>query len=231
MGQTGRPGRRPGSDLMAERVPPGRAGRLWLRGRLEATRRSADLLDHKRQLMRRELNGLASTRDATELAWKSACSEAENWGRRATALGGADDVALASRTVAGRATVEVAWRNTMGVVHPDEPRCVPAELAPADAAAANAGVAPAAAAYRRAIEAAAAFGASSSSFRIVQAELIATERRLRAIQRHRIPELEGALHRLDLRLDELEREERVVTRWAKRRRVDLTDASGASTPI
>ena len=79
---------------MPERVPPGRAGRLWLRARLVATKRSADLLDHKRQLMRSELTRLASTRDEAGLAWKNACSEAERWGLRATTLGGALGVSL-----------------------------------------------------------------------------------------------------------------------------------------
>jgi V/A-type H+-transporting ATPase subunit D len=210
---------------MPERVPPGRAGRLWLRARLDATKRSADLLDHKRQLMQRELTRLASTRDGAEVAWKNACTDAERWGLRATALGGALDVALTATAVAGQANVEVLWRNTMGVIHPDEPHYFPAVLPPADAAAGNAAVAVAAAAYRRALETAATYGAADVSFSIVQTELRATERRLRAIERHRVPALEDALRRLELRLDELEREERVVTRWAKGRREQELAAS------
>jgi len=39
---------------MPERVPPGRAGRLWLLGRVASARRSVELLDRKRKLLQRE---------------------------------------------------------------------------------------------------------------------------------------------------------------------------------
>ncbi|HUI04790.1 MAG TPA: V-type ATP synthase subunit D [Acidimicrobiales bacterium] len=202
---------------MAEAVPPGRAGRLWLRRRLASARRSLDLLDRKRQLLRRELADLAPRRRQAAEDWAGACLEAERWGVRATVLGGAADVALAAAGVEGRAAVDVPWDNTMGVLHPAGPRCRLPVLSPAEAAAGNAAVAPAAAAYRRALDAAAAHGALERSFHLIDAELRATERRRRAIERHRLPALEDALARLELRLDELEREERVVGHWAQRR--------------
>jgi vacuolar-type H+-ATPase subunit D/Vma8 len=136
------------------------------------------------------------------------------------ALGGASDVATAAAVVAGRARVDLAWRNTMGVRHPDVSRNEPAVLPSLDAAAANAAVAPAAAAYRGALEAAVAHAAVDMSLRVVDVELRATERRQRAIERHRLPDLEEALARLELRLDEFERDERVVARWAQRRRLE-----------
>jgi len=203
---------------MPEQVPPGRAGRLWLRGRLAFATRSVELLDRKRQLLRHEQLHLASLREETQRRWVAAYAEAERWGLRATVLGGASDVALTAATVAGRATVEVPWRNTMGVLHPDNPHCTLPTLEATEAAAANPAVAPAAAAYRQALEAAVAHGAADTSYRVLDAELHATERRLRAIERHRVPALEDALRRLELRLDELEREDRVVTRWAVRHR-------------
>lgn len=203
---------------MAEPVPPGRAGRLWLLRRLASARRSLELLDRKRQLLQRELLLLADRCDETERQWARACAEAERWGLRAVALGGAADMALAAAAVAGRTRVEVPWHSTMGVRHPGDPRCAPAVLSPGDAAAANAAVGPAAAAYRQAIAAAAAHAAAATSLRVLDAELQATRRRHRAIERHRLPALEEALRRLELRLDELEREERVVTRWAQQRR-------------
>jgi V/A-type H+-transporting ATPase subunit D len=211
---------------MPERVPPGRAGRLWLRDRLETTTRSAELLDHKRQLMRRELAILESTRIETEAAFKTAFRSADRWGLRATALGGAADVALAAAAVVGRTRVEVTWRNTMGVVYPVEPRCTPAVLAPLDAAGANAATAQAAALYRAALEAALRHGVADTACRALRGELLATERRLRAIQHFRIPALEDDLRRLELQLDEIEREERVVTRWAKQRRDEQRAAPG-----
>jgi len=205
-------------SAVAELIPPGRAGRLWLLGRLASARRSLELLDRKRQLLLREHDRLAAVRAENRRLWTVSCAEAERWGLRATALGGASDVFLAAAAVAGRATVEVTWRNTMGVRHPGTPTATFVALPPASAAAPNAAVAPAAAAYRRALEAALAHAETDASWRLIDAELRANDRRLRAIERHRLPALEDALRRLQLRLDELEQQERVVTRWAQRRR-------------
>jgi len=177
-----------------------------------------ELLDRKRQLLLREQRRLATRCAETERQWATACTEAERWGLRAIALGGASDVASSAAGVGGRADIEVPWRNTMGVRHPGDPRCTLPVLAPAQAAVGNAAIAPAAEAYRHALEAAVAHGATAMSLRVIDAELHSTERRQRAIQRHRIPTLEDTLHQLELHLDELEREERVVTRWAQRRR-------------
>ena len=210
-----------------EQVPPGRAGRLWLRGRLAAARRSMELLDRKRQLLRRDRERLAILREETYRRWVASCKEAETWGLRAAMLGGSADVMLSSATVAGRARVEVTWRNTMGVRHPEDPRCELPALGPADSAASNAAVAPAAASYRRALEAGVARAVADTSFAVLDAELHATERRLRAIERRRVPLLEDGLRRLELHLDELEREERVVTRWAQHRLQGELGGSGS----
>ncbi len=203
---------------MPEQVPPGRAGRLWLRDRLASARRSMELLDRKRQLLRREQSRLAELREETRRNWVTSCAEAETWGLRAALLGGSSEVVSTGATVAGKARVEIAWRNTMGVRHPEDPHCNLPELGPSEAAAANAAVAPAAASYRRALEAGVAYAVADVSFAVLDEELRATERRHRAIERRRVPSLEEALRRLELRLDEIEREERVVTRWAQRRR-------------
>lgn len=208
---------------MAEHVPPGRAGRLWLLGRLASAQRAVELLDRKRQLLRREHQKCATLRDETRQRWTTACAEAERWGLRAIVLSGTSEVALSAAAVAGRADVAVPWRNTMGVHHPGQPRCTSPTLAPAEAAAANAAISPAAASYRRALEAAVAHAAADSSWRCLGAELEGTSRRLRAIERHRLPALRGTLARLELGLEELEREERVVTRRAQRRRRALRD--------
>ena len=143
--------------VVAEPVPPGRAGRLWLRRRLASTRRSVALLDRKRQLLLHELGQLAAARNETRQRWVSSCTEAERWGMRATALGGVDDVRvppLRLRPRRGRRTMA----QYHGVWHPDEPRCSLPVLSPAGGAAANAAVAPAAASYRKALEAAVARG-------------------------------------------------------------------------
>ena len=136
---------------------------------------------------------------------------------RAGVLGGSFEMALVGGAVAGRARVTIVRRNTMGVLHPDDAVCEMPELSPSEAAAANAAIGPAAEAHRHALQAAVALAVVRDALRLVEAELEATQRRLRGIERHRVPALEGALHALSLRLDELEREERVVSRWAERR--------------
>jgi V/A-type H+-transporting ATPase subunit D len=176
-----------------------------------------ELLDRKRQLLQRELDRLAERREETRRAWIAACEEAERWALRAAVLGGSTAMTHAASPVAGQGTVAVPWRNTMGVSHPDDPHCTLPLLGATAAAAGNSAIAPAAAAFRRALEAGVAHSAADSSFVLLDRELSATRRRLRAIERHRVPVLEEALGRLELRLDELEREERVVTRWAQRR--------------
>lgn len=203
---------------MPSLVPPGRAGRLWLLARLASARRSAELLDQKRRLIRNELERLEARHRGAAEEFDHAYRMAATWGRRAMLLGGAADVAHAATPLIGQASVEVPWESTMGVMFPGEPRCWTPSMPPLDAAASNAAVAPAASAYRDALESGVRTAAAESALRLVRSELAETERRLRAIEHHRIPTLERNLHDLDIRLDEIEREERVITRWATQRR-------------
>lgn len=206
---------------MAEPAPPGRAGRLWLLGRLTSAQRSLELLDRKQQLLQRELLGLAARHEEARRLWDETCAEAERWGLRAAVLGGDDDLAMTAGAVAGGGRVELAWSNTMGVRHPGDVRYEPAALPPLEAAAANGATGPAADAYAAALAAAVAYAALDRSLQVLGAELAATRRRRRAIERRRIPALEEALAQLLQRLDELERGEQVVAHWtATRRRPD-----------
>jgi len=200
-----------------ETPPPGRAGRLWLLGRVNATRRSIELLDRKRQLLRAAMSTLGDRRAQAAARWQAACAETERWGLRADALGGASAVGRAGASVAGTARVDIPWRNTMGVVHPELPNCDLPLIDPIESAAVSGAVGPAAAAAREALAAGADYGSAEEAHRLLAVELAATERRHRALERHRLPALEEALSRLELRLEELEREERVVARWAQRR--------------
>jgi V/A-type H+/Na+-transporting ATPase subunit D len=202
---------------MAERVPPGRAGRLWLQGRLAAARRSQELLERKRRLLRREQERLSERCRDSAAAWAASCPEAEQWAGRAALLGGTAELELVSSGWAGRARVEVTWRDVMGVRVPDEVLVQPAEPTPIEAAAANSAVGPAAAYHRRALVAAVDHAAAQRALAAVEGELQATQQRLRAIEHRRLPVLEEALRQLELRLDEVEREERVVSRWAQHR--------------
>ena len=58
---------------------------------------------------------------------------------------------------------------------------------------------------------------AETAYQVVHRELKATERHQRAIERIRVPRLESELATLVLRLDELERQERMVSRWASLR--------------
>jgi V/A-type H+-transporting ATPase subunit D len=190
---------------------------LWLLDRIDAAQRGRDLLDRKRQLLRRQFDQLALLAEERRQTLTAACVEAEIWGLRAALLGGSAETALVAGAVAGQARVTVTWRNTMGAQHPDEARCELAELAPRELAAANAALGPAAAAYRRALALAVEVAVAETARQKIGDELQATQRRLRGIERHRVPALQDALRTLELQLEELEREERVVTRWARSR--------------
>ncbi|MGA2393496.1 MAG: V-type ATP synthase subunit D [Candidatus Lustribacter sp.] len=201
-----------------ERVPAGRAGRLWLIDRLAAAQRGAELLDRKRQLLRRDRDRLRLLAERRRSELEAAFADAEQWALRAALLGGAAELALVARSVADRAEVTVTWQNTMGAVHPGDARCRLPVLAPIDGAASNAALAPTAAAYRRVLDLAAGVAVAESARDLVAAELAATQRRLRAIAHHRVPALGAALQQLEQQLDEHEREDRVIERWARRRR-------------
>lgn len=203
---------------MAEQLPPGRAGRLWLLGRLRAAQRAIDLLERKRELLRRAEAEMSARQEETRRVWQQASRAAEVWALRSGMLGGARDVHLAAALVPATATVEVTPSTTVGVRYPGDARCRLAEPPPAARAAANAALEPGVVAHRVALEAAAASAVAERAWHTVDAELRATERRLRAIQRRRVPALEDALHGLELQLDELERAELLTSRWALQHR-------------
>ena len=196
---------------MALRPPPGRAGRLWLLHRIDSGRRGGEVLDQKRQALLREEARLRGEAARAEAEWRERAAEAAAWLRRAAVLGGERALGLACFYAGGSAEVELVWLNTLGVSHPAEARLSPGEeRAPFLGTQA---LVPAAEAHRRALESAARLGAVSASHRRVAAELALTARRLRTIERRWLPEHEGALHELALRLDEEEREELARVRW------------------
>ena len=212
---------------MAEAAPQSRAGRLWLISRIATARRGAELLDRKRQLLQREKSRLALEQEDTRRRFEDAFAVAERWSARSAVLGGQSDLLLASRVLPERAVVDVTWRNSMGVLHPDSSECSFPAFAPLQAAAFNAALFPTAQAYREALDAAVARAVADHAFRRVDAELSATKRRVRAIERYRLPALEDALRRVEQRLDEVDREERVVARWARARQQRLSGQEAA----
>jgi V/A-type H+-transporting ATPase subunit D len=199
---------------MALRPPPGRAGRLWLAERLEIARRGAGLLERKREALRRELGRIDELTRRTHAAWTETCREAETWMARTLVLGGRAAVRRAAAGV-GSAEAELAWRTEMGVTYPGVAVCTlpgPAELA------GPAALAPAANAYRHALEAGVQHAAACAARDRLRSELEATRRRLRAIRATWIPRLEAVLYRVELALEEAEREEIGRTRWAREER-------------
>lgn len=198
---------------MALRVPTGRAGRPWLARRLEIARRGADVLDQKRQALlrlERRLEGLVSEARAE---WEESAREAEHWLERALVVGGPRAFELACFYSREPARVEIEWRRSLGVVYPDDAEVSLAGAPDLSALGGSSALLYAAAAHRRALEAAARHGAVSLAYGRVAAELRATTRRLRAVERRWIPRHEAALAALELALDEGEREDAARLRW------------------
>jgi V/A-type H+-transporting ATPase subunit D len=196
-------------------VPPGRAGRLWLLGKLAAAHRSGDLLDQKRQLLLREHARVSALAESARLDWERACQEAERWIVRLTLLGGQRELQVLASGREATARFEVVWKTSMGLEHPEDGRCVLPQADPVLDSSGNAAGAPTVEAYRAALVAAAAHAVAEESKRRVEGELASTRRRLRSITRRRIPELDSLLGELELKLDAAELEDHVVGRWAR----------------
>ena len=198
------------------RHPPGRSGRLWLQRRLVTARRGAGLLDVKLLLLCREEERFTALALRTCATWEERCAEAERWLLRAAVVGG--QRGLRPDGPGESAAVDIGWASVMGVRYPASATCrIPPEP-PRASVSATAAVPLAAAAYRAALEAGVAHAVAQAAVRVVAAEVVTTRGRLRAIEHRWIPELEAALHGLDVALDELERAEGVRLRWAVRQR-------------
>lgn len=200
----------------AVRHPPGRGGRLWLQRRLATARRGAELLDLKLRILRREELRFAALAERTGEQWDRQVAEAERWLLRAAAVAG--ERGVRPDALAEAASVDVTWASVMGVRYPASASCRPATPAPGGAVSASAAVPLAAEAYRDALVAGVEHAVAAAAARVVAAEVTVTGGRLRAIEDRWVPELEAALHALELSLDELERGDGVRLRWAAGRR-------------
>ena len=114
---------------MAIRVPPGRAGRLWLMRRLEVAARGTDVLDQKRRTLLRERQRTATALADAAAAWEREARLATQSNDRALALAGERRLRLGAVHCTRPATAEVTWRNMIGTVIPTEVRVDIAELA------------------------------------------------------------------------------------------------------
>ncbi len=196
-------------------LPPGRAGRTWLSGRLETARRGAGLLDRKLRILRREQERADADARRTRELWVDQLADAERWGLLASLLAGADALRPSADPDAAGARAEMTWTAVMGArfpsrVHLSLPEPGSHDLLPSTAAATCA-----ASAYRRALAAAVDAAVAGAAARVVDAEITATRIRLRAVQDRWIPRLEEASDDLAMRLAEAEAAEAVRLRLAR----------------
>jgi len=190
------------------RVPPGRAGRVWVLARLETSRRAADLLDRKLRILQSELAGLKETAAETAAQWDACQAEARTWLLYAALLGGERAIRLGEDGQV--ADVQVRYETTMGIRHPATASCtVPPALtwdSPVMARARQA--------HRAALAAAARHAAVTASVRMIDEEVRVTMYRLRAIQDRWIPGLEQVLVDVTFAIEELERADAARLRLA-----------------
>lgn len=201
---------------MPIRVPPGRTGRLWLWERLAVADRAADLLAQKRQALLQEISRLKQLATDTRARWEAACRDADRWWLRAALVGGERQAQVAAAHVGAPAEARVVWRSTMGLAYPWEAECLPGRAGDLTGFGDTSAFAYAAEAYRVALVAAVEHAAAARAFDLVVDELEVTTRRLRAIERRWIPRLGVALHAVEQRLEEEEREGAIRTRLALR---------------
>lgn len=188
------------------RIPPGRAGRLWLRERLALAESALSLLERKRALLESRQRDLRARREETGRDWAAACASARIWQGRALLLGGARSVSAA--TPVQPAEISIRTAVVAGVKYPDVVEYLPPERESAPIIG-SATLWHTAQAHRAALAAAARHAAADGAVRAVERELTATRIRAQALRRRRIPALLAALTELELILEERERSERI----------------------
>ncbi len=192
------------------RVPPGRAGRIWLRRRLGTARRGRDQLDRKLRILQPEAQRQRIRAARSHEEWDRACAEVRRWTTRAALVSGQDGFRHASAR--HLADVELSWATSMGVRYPSGASVV---TAPEPGVAVdNAAVVPALGASRTALLAGVRAAAADEAVRRIEAEIDVTRRRLHALDRRWLPWLEDELARLELALDQAEHEDGIRLRRA-----------------
>jgi V/A-type H+-transporting ATPase subunit D len=202
---------------MPLRVPPGRSGRPWLRHRLELAHRGAELLEHKRHALEREVRRTETLVRTAREEWESRAREAELWLNRAALLAGERQLRRAGAAAKAPPELRIQWRRSLAVHYP---HLAEITFPPAPNLAALGGTSAiiyALQAHRRACEAALSYAAAKEASERFTEELRATVRRLRATEKRWIPLHEQALANLEVALDEIEREDAARTRWVVRR--------------
>jgi H(+)-transporting ATP synthase subunit D len=180
--------------------------------------RAAGLLAQKRQALLQEVSRLRQLVEDTRGRWEAACREADLWSLRAALVGGERQVLVAAAHIGGRAEARVVWRSTMGLAYPWEAGILPGHPVELTGFGDTSAFVYAAEAYRAALVAAVEHAAAARAFELVADELEVTTRRQRAIERRWIPRLGVALHTVEQRLEEEEREGAIRARQALRGR-------------
>lgn len=188
-----------------------RAERLHLLRRTELAHHAADLLHSKEKALERERVRLEAYAARTGDRWVETCRDATTWLLRARLLGASGELATLIDHPSDPATFTADWQHSMGIVYPGRVDCVPG---PRPRVGSTAALGPAADAYGQALRAAAQHAATSAAVRRLDAELLNTRRRRRAIEERLLPRLETELGQLDLYLDEQDREEALRVRLA-----------------
>lgn len=193
------------------RLPAGRAGRLWLRRRLNIARRGVELLDHQLRILRLEQERLALLVRETAPDWRDHCREAERWLLRAAVVGGQREIRMAADPVPAR--VDVTFRDVMGVRYPAHATVTLPEPSQSARPPGGAGLVLAIAAHRAAVRAAVRHAVAETALRIVEDQVVEVRRRKHAISDRWLPRLETALHGLEQQLEDQERDEQVRLHW------------------
>ena len=103
------------------RIPPGRAGRLWLERRLATAQHAGKLLTQKLAILNREEQRLVQRAEEGTGQWRRLCTESETWTLRAAVLSSRRALRLASDGTTAQA--EIAMGFTIGIEHPVGPAC------------------------------------------------------------------------------------------------------------
>jgi V/A-type H+-transporting ATPase subunit D len=192
-----------------------RAARLHLLQRRNLAAHASSLLNSKEEALQHERSRLQAHASRSAQQWRQHCKHAEEWLLRSLALGANDELQTLIAQGAAQATVTPDWQMSMGVTYPGNVRCEPG---PEPAVSSTAALRPTIDAYRSALMAAAEHAATNTALVRLDDEVGATRRRRRAIEEHLIPRLDAGIHRMDLYLDEAEREEALRIQLARNRR-------------
>jgi V/A-type H+/Na+-transporting ATPase subunit D len=207
---------------LTAKIPPGRAGRIWLRRRLAAAERGREQLDRKLRVLVVEQAKLRAVAESYRRQWVGACGEGSDWLLRAALLGGED--ALRQATPREPVTVRVTWTNTVGVRHPRDVAIL-GDIDAVTAGLGNAALAPAIRAFEQAMTAGVRTAAADEAVRRVGTEIAVTRRRMRALDKRWLPWLREALAERELVLEQAEQEDGVRLRRA------VGDPTGPGTRV